>query len=54
MRRQDRERLVEDPRQHVANAQATARDADDLVEPEPRFVHGQREPLNQQVVGQST
>ena len=50
MRRQDRERPLVDPRQHVADAHAAARDADDLVEVEAGLVDVERKPLDQRVV----
>ena len=50
MRRQYRERLLVNARQHIADAQAAARDADDLVERKPRFLDAKREALDERVV----
>ena len=50
MRRQDRERPLVDPRQHIADAHAAARDADDLVEVVARLVDVEREPFDERVV----
>src|SRR6185503_4385365 len=49
-RRHDRERLVEDAREHVARPHAAPRQAQDLVELPARGIDLEREPLDQQVV----
>ena len=50
VRRQDGERQFEDARQDVSDAQASARDADDLIEAPSRLVNLQREAFDQCVV----